>query len=287
MKGKKTAVLSASMVVVVAALVLALALGGCSGGVSGKVTASGSTTVLPLAQAAADQFMKKNSGATVTVQGGGSTVGITQVSQGAVNIGDSSRELKPEEQNKGLEDNKIAYDIIVMIVNKNVPVTNLTTDQAKGIFTGSIKNWNQVGGPDAPIVVVVRDSASGTRELFDEKVLGKTSTNPVSPVAGAQETNSNGIMRQTVGSTQNSIGYISYGYLDSSVKAVQLNGVTGNLTNALNKTYPLGRYLHMFTKGTPTGATKSYIDFVLSDDFQNNTVSKEYIPLTKVPSSTQ
>jgi len=286
MKGKKTAVAGATMVVVVAALVLALALGGCSG-VTGKVTASGSTTVLPLAQAAADQFMKKNSGATVTVQGGGSTVGITQVSQGAVNIGDSSRELKPEEQNKGLTDNKIAYDIIVMIVNKNVPVTNLTTDQAKSIFTGSIKNWNQVGGPDAPIVVIVRDSASGTRELFDEKVLGKTSTNPVSPVAGAQETNSNGIMRQTVGSTQNSIGYISYGYLDSSVKAMQLNGVTGNLSNALNKTYPLGRYLHMFTKGAPTGATKSYIDFVLSDDFQNNTVSKEYIPLTKVPSGTQ
>lgn len=286
MKEKKSAVLGATMVVVVAALVLALALGGCSG-VSGKVTASGSTTVLPLAQAAADQFMKKNPGATVTVQGGGSTVGITQVSQGAVNIGDSSRDLASDEQNKGLTDNKIAYDIVVMIVNKNVPVTNLTGDQAKGVFTGTIKNWNQVGGPDAPIVVIVRDSASGTREIFDQKVLGKTSTNPVSPVAGAQETNSNGIMRQTVGSTPNSIGYISYGYLNSSVKPLQLNGVTGNLTNALNSTYPLGRYLHMFTKGSPTGATKAFIDFVISPDFQNNTVSKDYIPLTKVPSSAQ
>lgn len=266
-------------IVLVGILAAAIAAG-CSG-VTGTVTASGSTTVQPVAQAAAEQFMKQNSGANVTVQGGGSSVGITQVAEGSVNIGNSSRDLTDEEKSKGLVDHQIAYDVIVMIVNKNVSVSNLTKDQAKGIFVGTIKNWNQVGGPNAPIVVVVRDSASGTREMFDQKILGKTSTNPVSPVAGAQETNSNGIMVQKVGSTRNAIGYTSYGYLNNTVSALKLDGVTGNLANALNNTYPLGRYLHMFTKGKATGATESYINFVLSDDFQNNTVAKDYIPIAK------
>lgn len=268
-----------AVAVLMLVLVTVLAVG-CSG-VSGKVTASGSTTVQPIAQAAAEQFMKQNSGATVTVQGGGSSVGITQVTEGSVNIGNSSRDLKPEEQGKGLVDHKIAYDVIVMIVNPNVTVANLTKDQAKGIFLGTIKNWNQVGGANAPIVVGIRDSASGTREMFDEKILGKSSSNPVTPVAGAQESNSNGVMVQKVGSTPNMIGYTSYGYLKSSVKPLQLDSVTGNLTNALNNTYPLGRYLHMFTKGEAMGATKTFIDFVLSTDFQNNTVAKDYITIAK------
>lgn len=274
----KVAVTVAGLVMV---LVTTLALAGCGSGVSGNVTASGSTTVQPIAQAAAEQFMKNNSKATVTVQGGGSSVGITQVTEGSVQIGDSSRDLKPEEQGKGLVDHQIAYDVIVMIVNPNVTVTDLTKDQAKGIFLGTITNWNQVGGEDAPITVGIRDSASGTREMFDEKILGKSSTNPVTPVSGAQESNSNGIMVQKVGSTPNMIGYTSYGYIKSNVKPVQLDGVTGNLANALNNTYPLGRYLHMFTKGEPTGATLDYINFVLSEDFQNNTVAKDYIPIAK------
>lgn len=266
-------------IVLVGILAAAIAAG-CSG-VTGKVTASGSTTVQPIAQAAAEQFMKKNSGVNVTVQGGGSSVGITQVTEGSVNIGNSSRDLADQEKGKGLVDHQIAYDVIVIITNKDVGVSNLTKDQAKGIFIGTIKNWSQVGGPNAPIVVVIRDSASGTREMFDQKILGKTSTNPVNPVSGAEETNSNGIMVQKVGSTPNAIGYTSYGYLNSTVTALKLDGVTGNLTNALNNTYPLGRYLHMFTKGKATGATEAYINFVLSPDFQNNTVAKDYITISK------
>jgi phosphate transport system substrate-binding protein len=278
MKKKGLVLGSACLLLIV--IFAAVMAAGC-GGVTGNVTASGSTTVQPIAQAAAEQFMKQNSGANVTVQGGGSSVGVTQVTEGSVNIGNSSRELKPEEEGKGLVDHQIAYDVIVMIVNPSVTVKNLTSAQAKDIFIGKVTNWSQVGGANAPIVVGIRDSASGTREMFDQKILGLTATNPVKPVAGAQESNSNGIMVQKVGSTSNMIGYTSYGYIKSSVKPVQLDGVTGNLANALNNTYPLGRYLHMFTKGKATGATESYINFVLSDDFQTNTVSKEYIPISK------
>lgn len=262
--------------------VLVMALAGCGGsGLSGDLSLSGSTTVLPIAQQAAEDFMAKNSKANVTVQGGGSSVGITNVAQGVSQIGNSSRELKDEEKSLGLVDHKIALDIIVLIVNKDVTVSNLTTAQAKGIFLGTIKNWNEVGGPNAPITVIIRDEASGTREMFDEKVLGKTKDNPVKPVSGAQETTSNGIMRQKVASTKNSIGYISYGYLDNTVKALQLDGSAATLDNALGGKYPLQRYLHMFTKGAPTGLTKAYIDFVLSPEFQDTVVSKEFIPMSK------
>jgi len=270
----------AGLVLIVAT---ALALAGCgSSGLSGTATLSGSTTVQPMAQEAADQFTKKNPSANVTVQGGGSSVGITQVSEGTVNIGDSSRELKDEEKNLGLVDHKVAFDVIVLIANPGASVKSLTGDQVKGIFTGTITNWSQVGGADGTITVVTRDSASGTREMFDEKALGSTKDKPVKLVSGAIEANSNGVMRQKVASTKGAVGYISYGYLDNSVKALQYNGVAGNLQTGLDQTYPLSRYLHMFTKGAATGLTKAYIDFVLSPDFQNTTVSKEYIPMTKV-----
>jgi phosphate transport system substrate-binding protein len=244
--------------------------------VSGTLTLSGSTTVLPIAQEAASEFMDKNPDANVTVQGGGSSVGISNVSEGVVDIGDASRELQGDETGKGLVDHQIAFDVITLISNNDVPVDSLTAEQVKAIFTGATSNWKDVGGPDAPIVVVVRDSSSGTREVFDDKALSKQKV-----TAGAIETNSNGIMRQTVSSTPKSIGYISLGYMDSSIRKINYNGVEGTLETALAGTYPLARYLHMFTKGEPTGIAKSFIDFVLSRDFQNNVVSKEYIPMTQ------
>ncbi len=269
----------------VAAVVSVGAIAGCgssAGGtaqeqLSGNVSVAGSTTVLPIASEAASQFMDAHSGVTVDVQGGGSSVGITQVSQGQVDIGTSSRDLKPEESSLGLVDTKIAYDVITIIANPGVKVTNLSKDQAKGIFTGTITNWSQVGGDNAPIAVVVRDKASGTREMFDEKALDKTDS-----VTTAIETNSNGIMRDTVASTQNAIGYISLGYLTNKVKSIKFNGVDATKENALNQAYPLARYLHMLTKGEATGAAKAFIDFVTSTQFQNDVVAKEYIPLTQL-----
>ena len=249
---------------------------------SGELTLAGSTTVLPLAQEAADQLMEENPDANITVQGGGSSVGITQVSQGVVEIGNSSRELKDEEKSLGLVDHKVALDIIVIIVNPDVGVDTLTADQMKGIFTGAITDWSQVGGASAPITVVVRDSASGTREMFDEKALGSTKDNPAKMVSGAIEANSNGIVRQKVASTPNSVGYISFGYLDDSVKPLEYNGVEGRLETTLDGTYPLSRYLHMFTRGKASGLTEAYIDFVLSPEFQDAVVSTEYIPITEV-----
>ena len=211
---------------------------------SGTLNISGSTTVLPLAQEAAIMFMDENPDVTVNVQGGGSSVGISNVAEGVVEIGNASRGLKEEEENLGLVDHEIALDVITVIVHPDAPVDDLTADQVFGIFTGAITNWSEIGGPDEAINVVVRDEASGTREIFDEKALDKES-----PLAGAIETNSNGIMRQTVSSTPFSIGYISLGYLDDSVKAVMYDGVEASAETAVDGTYLLSRYLHMFTAG--------------------------------------
>ncbi|MEW6553906.1 MAG: phosphate ABC transporter substrate-binding protein [Actinomycetota bacterium] len=270
------------------ALALMLAAAGCGDNseepaepekpaLSGTLELSGSTTVLPLAQEAADMFMDENPDVTVNVQGGGSSVGISNVAEGVVDIGNASRGLKDEEKDLGLMDHEIALDVIVVIVHKDVPLEGLTADQVYNIFTGKVTNWKDVGGPDQTINVVVRDEASGTREMFDEKALKKEV-----PMAGAIETNSNGIMRQTVSSTPYSIGYISLGYLDSSVKALEYGGVEGSKETAVDKTYPLSRYLHMFTKGSATGLAEAFIEFVLSDEFQNEVVAEEYIPMTEI-----
>jgi phosphate transport system substrate-binding protein len=244
---------------------------------SGELTLSGSTTVLPLAQEAADRFMERYPDVTINVQGGGSSVGISNVAEGVVDIGNASRGLKDEEKSLGLMDHEIALDVIVVIVHKDAPVEDLSAGKVYNIFTGKVTNWKDIGGPDQAINVVVRDEASGTREIFDEKALKKEV-----PMAGAIETNSNGIMRQTVSSTPFSIGYISLGYLDNSVKAVKYGGVEGSAETAVDKTYPLSRYLHMFTKGDATGLAEAFIEFVLSDEFQNEVVVEEYIPMTEI-----
>jgi phosphate transport system substrate-binding protein len=275
------------------ALVLSvLAAAGCGqasyAGVTGKnkLALSGSTTVLPIAQEAADEFMAANKGITVNVQGGGSSVGITNVNEGVVDIGDSSRDLKDAETSMGLVDNKIAYDIVKVVVNPNVKVTDLTMDQIKNIFLGKITNWSQVGGPNQNITVVIRDSASGTRELFDQKVLGSTTAAPVTPVKGATETNSSGVMRQKVASTPGGIGYISSGYVDNTVTGLKIGGVQGDVDNAISGKYVLARWLHMFTRGQPNAISKKYIDFVLSPAFQNGPLAKDFIPVSKVPAGT-
>lgn len=270
-----------------ALIILCPVAGGCGGNVTtgtytGVVKVSGSTTVLPLALEAATEFMDLNPGANIQVQGGGSSVGITQLKEGVVQVADSSRELQGDENNAGLVDHKIAFDIIAIVVNPSVRVDNLASDQVKGIFTGRIKNWKEVGGRDAPIVVVVRDIASGTREMFDQKALGSTSDRPVGSVDSAIESSSNGVVREIVGATKNAVGYISYGYINKLVKPVDFNGVPPDVPNAKVGRYPIARYLHMFTKGKSAGTTGGYIDFVLGDTFQNAIVSREYIPIKQV-----
>jgi phosphate transport system substrate-binding protein len=262
-------------VIYVFLLLLSLCYGsGCRLRSSDVVMVSGSTTLLPLVQEAANRFMELHEGKTVLVQGGGSSVGIAQLKEGIIDIANASRELKPEEDDGRLVDHPIALDVIAIVVHPNVKIRDLSQEQVKGIFTGSITNWKEVGGEDAPIVVVVRDRASGTREIFDNTALEKEDS-----LTSAIECNSNGIVRETVSATPNSIGYLSIGYVNSTVKMISYNGVVPGKETAKDRRYPLSRFLHMYTHGEPQGAARDFIEYVLSDEFQREEVAKEYIPV--------
>ena len=261
---------------VCAALLLAL-LGGATGcSSSGQafetVIVSGSTTVLPIAEEAAQQFEDVDPGIHVLVSGMGSSGGIEAVSSGTANIGTSSRELKESEEDLGLNPIVVAHDGIAVIVHEDNPVEGLTTHQLRQIFAGEITNWSQVGGEDRSIILINRDEASGTREAFAKIVMDETRFD-----IGAVILPGTGQVREVVTRTPGAIGYISVGFVEprfikSHVKALPIDGVEPTEEHVADNTYPISRNLYFFTLGQPEGATKAYIDYVLSEPIQQGPV---------------
>ncbi|ADQ07289.1 phosphate binding protein [Caldicellulosiruptor hydrothermalis 108] len=265
-----------SFALVVVLSLLSLLLFGCKnvGNEAQKsknsITVAGSTSVQPLADDLAKAFMEKHPDTKIEVQGGGSGVGIKSAKDGVADIGTSSRELKPEE--KGLHEYKIAIDGIAIVVHPSNPIDNLSADQIKDIYTGKIKNWKDVGGKDAQIVVVTREEGSGTRGAFEELVMGGSS---ISDSAVVQP--STGAVKQSVSQDPNAIGYISMGVLDSSVKAVKIEGVEATEDNVKNGKYKLQRPFLFLTKDEPQGLVKEFIDFALSNEGQTIVEKYHYI----------
>ena len=245
-------------------LSLVMALGFAIPAYAEKIVVEGSTTVLPIAQRAAEEFMNKNTDADISVRGGGSGVGITSLIEGTCDIADSSRPIKDEELEKGVgrgkepKANVIAMDGIAIIVNKANTVNELTKAQLKAIYTGKISDWSQVGGPQEQIVVISRDSASGTFEAFGELALDKAKVRP-----DAMMQASNQAVASVVEKTPGAIGYVGLAYL-SGAKVVKLDGVAASRETVLSKQYKLSRPLFMYTNGKPKGLAKEYIDFILS-----------------------
>jgi phosphate transport system substrate-binding protein len=227
-----------------------------SGELSGNITIGGSTTVQPLSETLADAFTEIFPNIKITVTGGGSSVGIKSASEGTLDIGAASRELKASEESSGLVVSVLAYDGIAVVVNAAQTVSDLTIEQIKQIYAGEIKNWNEVGGANEDIVVVSREEGSGTRAAFEELVMGTTLI-----TASTILQSSTGALKTTVAGNKKAIGYISMGYLDSSVKALSIDGIAGTEENAKNGSYPIVRPLIYVTKGNPAGIVKKYIDF--------------------------
>jgi phosphate transport system substrate-binding protein len=263
--------------------VCAAVLAGCSSsGADQKLNVSGSTTILPIAEQAADSFQAAHPGTKVLVSGLGSSAGIEAVTAGTAEIGTSSRDLKPEEAHLGLVDTPIAYDGIAVIVNPANRISGLTIAQLQGIFSGKVTRWNQVGGADAPIELVNRDESSGTREAFQKLVMDKANFDPAATVLPGT-----GQVRDVVARSENAIGYISLGFVkprftSSQVKALAVNGIVPSEKSVADNSYPVGRVLHFFTKGKPTGLTKEFIDFVLSRQMQKGAVTDAgFIPIAE------
>lgn len=252
-----------------------------------SITVTGSTTVLPVAQAAADAYMKLHPEANIQISGGGSGVGIQAIGAKTVDIGMSSRDVTTAEKAKYPDFNiiTVAHDGIAVIVNPQNSIQYITLDQVKGIYTGKITKWTEISGAGLPntnnqIVLIGRDSASGTRTYFDETVLKNANVS-----TKMLEQNSNGAVAQSVAQTPGAIGYVSIGFLSPDVKALPIwynsdRIIAPTIDNVKNKTYPVSRDLYMITNGKPTGLTNNYINFILSANGQKIVADQGYVPLT-------
>lgn len=243
---------------------------------SGTITAVGSTALQPLCEAAAEQFMEKNSGVQITVQGGGSGQGITQITQGAVQIGNSDvfaeTKVKDAADLKKIIDNKVCIVGMGPIVNKDVTVGDLTIEQLKQIFTGEVTNWSQVGGANAEITVINRASGSGTRATFESAVLGDTK---VPDSFKPQEQDSSGTAAKMVASTPGSISYVAFSYYDDAFKALKVGGVAPEVKNVEDNSWTIWAYEHMYTAADPDEATKAFIEYMMSDEVQRGLVEEQ------------
>lgn len=251
---------------------------------SGEISITGSTTVLPFSTIAAEEFMYEHPDAIVTVKGGGSGVGIAALIDGTTEIAMASRQIKDSEIENAQSNNvdpmehAIAWDGIAVVVHPDNTISEITFEELKGIYTGSITNWAEVGGEDTEISVVGRDSSSGTYEYFKEAVLGEDSF-----TENALSLSDNGLVKESVVGNPQAIGYIGYAYLDDDVKALALDAGNGLVEttpeNIKSGDYPLARQLYYYTDGEPTGLAKEFVDYVYSPAGQEIVSEVGYFPV--------
>ena len=225
----------------------------------------GSTTVLPAAQKVAEAFMKEYPGISVSISGGGSGNGIKAIIDGTTDVAMSSRFIKDKEVKLAVEKGSypvpfaIAYDCIIPVVHPSNSLKDISLTGLQDIYMGKIKNWKDVGGPDRPIVVISRDTSSGTYEVWEGKVMKKKRVYP-----GALLQASNGAVAQAVASNKNAIGYVGIGYLNDGLKAVSVDGVYGSPKTALDSTFPISRALFLFTAGWPSGDASTFVNYFMN-----------------------
>jgi phosphate transport system substrate-binding protein len=252
----------------------------CSRDASTRVVVKGSTTVLPIVQKAAEAFHASNKVA-VSVAGTGSGDGCKSIVEGTCDIAMSSREMKPKEWEKAkstgakIVEIAIAYDMIVPVVNPANKIANITLDQLKAIYDGSISTWDKVGGSGGNIVVVSRDTSSGTFEVWESKVMKKADVRKDALLQA-----SNGAVASAITSNPKSIGYVGFGYLNPSLKALTVNGVEGTLENGKTGKFPISRKLYLYINESKISAeAKSFVDFILSSEGQKLVKEAGFIEL--------
>lgn len=277
-----------------AAAVAGLGLVGCGGtsagteatagdALSGTVNCSGATSFQKLVEAAATNFMDANPDVTIAITGGGSGQGLSDVKDGKAQIGRSdvfAEEKLDATDAKKLEDHTVAVVGMGPIVNSKVDVDDLTTEQLKGIFTGKITDWKEVGGTAGKIQVIERKAGSGTRATFEAAVLGgEKAPDDFAPVA---EEDSSGTVVDKIQQTEGAISYLAFSYYDDTkFKALKVDGVDPTKENVESGKFNIWAYEHMYTAADADAATKAFVEYMLGDDVQGSLVEKEgFIPMS-------
>lgn len=248
------------------------------GSVVGKISASGSSALLPLLKAGQEEFYEKHEKITINISAGGSFTGQNQVVSGTVNIGNSDVALQDSLKDKDLVENLLAGIPFVFIANNDVVPDSLTAQQYSDILSGRVVNWQEIGGRDQQIIVVGRALSSGARATIRDVVLqgGKFTDAQIIQ-------DSNGAVRAAVATTPGAIGYVDAAYSDGSVKEMAYDGVKYSVENVSEGKYPVYTFGRMFTKGQPQGAVKAFIDYLTSQEFQSQQVEKRgFIPIAKI-----
>jgi phosphate transport system substrate-binding protein len=260
----------------------------------GAIQIKGSDTMVNLGQAWAEEFMAAHPEVSIAITGGGSGTGIAALINGTTNIATASRQIKSKEMEDAKkngyypEEFKVGIDALAVIVNPANPVNELTFDQLSGIFTGKITNWKEVGGKDQKILVLSRDRNSGTHLYFLEQVVRKG--NEKGPEQFAPSTlmlsSSEAIIAET-SQSESAIGYDGLGYVSQKVKTIAVAKKSGesfvrpSRETAMNHTYPICRYLYMYTGFKPKGEVKTFLDLVLSEQGQKVVETMDFVPLPK------
>jgi len=245
-----------------------------------EITIKGSTTILPIAQIMAEEFMDENHDITISVQGGGSGVGIASLIDGTADIADSSRKMSRNELERAKASGVSPYEItialdgIAVVVHPSNIKNYLNTDQLRAIYTGKISNWSEIGGEHRKIVVISRDTSSGTYEAFADLALSGQKVRP-----DALITASNQAVNLTVAQTPGAIGYLGLGYVSKKVKAVRINTIECTKDTIRSGKYPLSRPLYMYTNGIPEGTIKTFIDYVQSRQGQELVESQGFVSI--------
>ncbi len=284
------------------ALLVALAMviaSGCQpstgagqGGLTGSIQIKGSDTMVNLGQAWAERFMEMNPQVNVAVTGGGSGTGIAAMINGTTDIAQASRAMKQEEIDAAKKNNidpkefRVGLDGLAVVVNPSNSVSELTLDQLRDIFIGTVTNWKDVGGRDAKIIVLSRESNSGTHVYFKEHVLrrGKEKGPEEFPPTALLMPSSQAIAHE-VATNSNAIGYYGLGYVTSKQKAIAVaskageKGVLPSVETVQKGTYAISRPLFMYTQGEPTGVIKAFMDFVLGDEGQKLILDLDFVPV--------
>jgi len=244
------------------------------------IKVNGSTTVLPIMQKVVEAYMKAHPDVKISVSGGGSGNGIKSLIDGSTDIAMASRAMEQKEidlaKSKGENpvQTVVAIDAIVPIVNPANKLEAATLAQLKDLYTGKITAWKDLGGT-GPVVVISRDTSSGTYETWEHLVMKKERVFP-----GALMQASNGAVVQAVSKNKNAIGYVGLGYLDASTKPLTVDGVKATAETAKSKKYPISRDLYIYTNGAPSGAVKGLVDFLLGADGQKLVKEVGFVPLS-------